>query len=651
MSQADTAISKLSQAITSALESESRLFVNLVPSPVGRGVLPVTTDNGLTKVPGQQTLWFAATQTMPIGIKTVERAHGWRVNLQVDRVVIVSDKAYTKNAIGAAAELRVELMSLSDFLGAFSDRVAAPEPVSEARVEPVSQESALDKQFEEEQLQEAIDLLGKLHSIDRSAKLAMLYARTFEENGHNFKLGGPYKWQVDYHNSGGFARERGLIAANRVGKTQCAAAEVAIHMTGKYPSWWQGRRFATPIRAWVGSDTNETSRDIVQASLLGDEVGTGWIPADKIVSVENRQCGISNVIDTLTVRHVSGGVSKLVFKTYEQGRKKWQGTSQHLIWLDEEPPQDIYTEAQTRTLDVQGTIMLTFTPLSGASDVVLHLIDGGEGIYCINVTWDDAPHLDEASKRQMLMSYPEWERDTRSKGVPLAGSGVVYPVSDDDIICDPFEIPDHFVRNAGADFGIDHPGAGAWLAWDRDKDIIYVYDCYRMRGQTAAYHVDAFKTRGEWIPIAWPHDGMQREKSSGEPLAAQWKAKGANMMPESARYDDESGGPQPTEPVVLEIDERMRTGRFKVFKGLEEWFREKRMYHRKDGLIVREHDDIMAATQYAVMMKRFARTKVRRTMSQRAADFDPFSFIGGAKHGSSFQQTEGPVYRPSPGSR
>jgi len=149
-----------------------------------------------------------------------------------------------------------------------------------------------------------------------------------------------------------------------------------------------------------------------------------------------------------------------------------------------------------------------------------------------------------------------------------------------------------------------------------------------MRGQTAAYHTDAIKSRGDWIPVAWPHDGMQREKSSGEPLANQYRAKGVNMMPDSARYDDESGGPQPTEPVVLEVDERMRTGRFKVFSNLSDWFREKRMYHRKDGLIVRENDDIMAATQYAVMMKRFARTRVRRTMPQQVAEFDPFSYIG-----------------------
>jgi len=154
-------------------------------------------------------------------------------------------------------------------------------------------------------------------------------------------------------------------------------------------------------------------------------------------------------VDTLIVKHISGGHSRLIFKTYEQGRKKWQGTSQHLVWLDEEPPQDIYTEALTRTLDCQGIVMLTFTPLSGASDVVMHLIDGGEGIFSINVGWDDAPHLGEADKRQMLASYPEWERDTRSKGVPLAGSGVVYPASEEMIECEPFDIPAHLLSLCG----------------------------------------------------------------------------------------------------------------------------------------------------------------------------------------------------------
>ena len=628
-------------AVESVLSGLSTVFVNHVPSPGGRGVVIVTTDNGFGGKVGEQTLWMTVKQTMPVGVKTAAKAADWAKELRVEKCVIINDGAFTKTGLEKAKELGVQCYTLAAFREKYQKVDPAPVPAiaEEISSDHVCEVAKADAEFEKEQMQEAIDLLSRLHTLDRESKLEMNYSRTFQQNGSNFKLGGPYKWQVDYHNSGGFARERGLIAANRVGKTQCAAAEVAIHATGKYPSWWEGRRFATPVRIWVGSDTNETSRDIVQAALLGDELGTGWIPADKIVSAENRQCGISNVIDTLTVKHLSGGVSKIVFKTYEQGRKKWQGTSQHVIWLDEEPPQDIYTEAQTRTLDVEGTILLTFTPLSGASDVVLHLIDGGEGIFCINVTWDDAPHLDEKAKRQMLMSYPEWERDTRSKGVPLAGSGVVYPVSDDDIICDPFDIPDHFARICGVDFGIDHPGAGVWEAWDKDRDIIYVYDCYKMRGQTAAYHVDAVKTRGDWIPVAWPHDGMQREKSSGEPLAAQWRSKGANMLPDSARYDDESGGPQATEPVVQEIDERMRTGRFKVFKGLEDWFREKRMYHRKDGLIVREHDDLMAATQYGVMMKRVARTRMKRTMPQRAAGFDPFMYIGGVKnHGWPFQQ-------------
>jgi hypothetical protein len=57
---------------------------------------------------------------------------------------------------------------------------------------------------------------------------------------------------------------------------------------------------------------------------------------------------------------------------------------------------------------------------------------------------------------------------------------------------------------------------------------------------------------------------------------------------------------------ILEMLERMQTGRFKVFRNLSDWFEEYRLYHRKDGLIVKLIDDLMSATRYAVMMKRFA---------------------------------------------
>lgn len=200
-----------------------------------------------------------------------------------------------------------------------------------------------------------------------------------------------YSKFIEFFNAGAVERERAIIAANRVGKSfGVGGYETTLHLTGLYPEWWNGRRFNGPVDAWAAGDTGETTRDIIQVILTGvggerdgGEIGTGLIPGDKIVGKPSRKMQPTGAFDTIAIRHASGGVSKLGFKAYDQGRKKFQGTSKHLIWLDEEPPADVYTECLTRTMDCDGIILCTFTPLSGISDVVLkylpHLRPGDEG--------------------------------------------------------------------------------------------------------------------------------------------------------------------------------------------------------------------------------------------------------------------------------
>lgn len=164
------------------------------------------------------------------------------------------------------------------------------------------------------------------------------------------------------------------MAANRFGKTLCGAAEMAMHLTGQYPAWWAGKRFPGPVRGWAAGVTNESTRDVVQEKLIGppdrkEEWGTGMIPGKAILGTDMAR-SVANLLDTVSVRHVSGAVSTLQFKSYEKGREKWQGTAQEVIWMDEECPMDIYTEALTRTNETGGVVYLTFTPLQGMSDVV-----------------------------------------------------------------------------------------------------------------------------------------------------------------------------------------------------------------------------------------------------------------------------------------
>jgi phage terminase large subunit-like protein len=168
-----------------------------------------------------------------------------------------------------------------------------------------------------------------------------------------------------------------MMAANRVGKTWgIGGYELTLHLTGRYPEWWTGRRFDGPIDAWAAGDTSETTRDIIQQALTGvggeggeGALGTGLIPASDIVGQPSARRGIAGAFDTIIVRHQTGGRSKVGLKSYDQGRKKFQGTSKHVVWMDEEPPMDVYTECLTRTMTVDGMILCTFTPLEGMTDV------------------------------------------------------------------------------------------------------------------------------------------------------------------------------------------------------------------------------------------------------------------------------------------
>ena len=195
-----------------------------------------------------------------------------------------------------------------------------------------------------------------------------------------------YPKHLEFFDAGREYRERCFLAANRVGKTTCGSFELTCHLTGLYPQWWTGRRFDMPIRAWACGKRNETTRDIVQASLLGpvayDGVrkvlqGTGMVPGHLIGRVTWKR-GVEDLTDTVKVKHASGGWSTLGMKSYEQGRGSFEGTSQHVIWLDEECPMDVYGECLIRLMTTKGCLMITFTPLEGMSETVLQFQLAGD---------------------------------------------------------------------------------------------------------------------------------------------------------------------------------------------------------------------------------------------------------------------------------
>lgn len=224
------------------------------------------------------------------------------------------------------------------------------------------------------------------------------------------------------------------------------------------------------------------------------------------------------------------------------------------------------------------------------------------------MTIDDAEHYTPAQRQAIIDSYPPHEREARTKGIPSMGSGRVFPVTEESITVAPFQIPAHYVQIIGIDFGWDHPFAAIHCAWDREADVFYVCKEYAAREATPVLHAAAIKPWGEWIPVAWPHDGLQHDKGSGEALKEQYRAQGLNMLVEKATFEDGGNG---VEAGIMEMLDRMQTGRWKVFSTCGGWFSEFRLYHRIDGLIEKLKDDRISASRYAYMMRRMASAKPR----------------------------------------
>lgn len=477
-------------------------------------------------------------------------------------------------------------------------------------------------------------MVNALEELPPKVALAMALTEKSKRLAENkLKYYSPYAKQKEFHTAGAdpLTRERLLIAGNQLGKTIAGSFEAAMHLTGIYPDWWEGAEFDGPTSSWGASETSQGTRDTVQRLLLGKvgEWGTGAIPASKILEIKRATHGVADAVETILVRHVSGGISRITLKTYDQGRTRWQGETLDFVWFDEEPPEDIYSEGLTRTNATNGIVWVTFTPLKGISNVVKrYLIDKIAGTHVTTMTIHDAEHYTPEQRAAIIASYPAHEREARSMGVPTLGSGRIFPIDEESIKCKAIAIPAHWVQIGGLDFGWDHPSAAVKLALDRDSDIFYVTAAHRQKEQTPVLFSATIKPWGAWLPWSWPHDGLQHDKGSGETLANQYRAQGLNMLKDKATHAPSKNEPEGTggngvEAGILDMLDRMQTGRLKVFDHLNEWFEEFRMYHRKDGKIVKVDDDLMAATRYALMMKRFAVVNMAQKPRRHGATYDP----------------------------
>lgn len=447
----------------------------------------------------------------------------------------------------------------------------------------------------------SFDLQELLDEAKRRQRQGGVYRTYFNEE--NTRELYPQHWK--FFDAGATHRQRLFRAANRVGKTTGMGAELVYHLTGIYPAQWRGKRFDSSSTWWVCGKSSETVRQILQPLLLGEvgQFGTGLVPAEllhteSLTDAKKSSTGISS----FRVKHVSGAFSQVEFKSYDQGRQAFEGTERS-IWCDEEPPEDVYGECLLRTMTGDNIFAMTFTPLKGASAVVLNFSkdgvfedgDIGNGKHVTTATWDDVPHLDEQAKAELLASIPPHQRDARSKGVPSLGAGIIYPVPESEYVIDPQPIPPHWKRCFGMDVG--SKTAAVWLAINPDTSEIWTYQEYYKEREEPSIHRTGIQAKGAWIPGAIDPASRGRSQVDGQQLMQMYLDLGLNLVP--AINAVETG--------LYTVWELLSTGRLKVFNTCTFLLKELRGYSRDEkGNVIKKNDHLADSWRYAVMTRDIA---------------------------------------------
>lgn len=254
----------------------------------------------------------------------------------------------------------------------------------------------------------------------------------------------PYPFQREWIQASAKYRQRYLSAANRIGKTYGAAMELAIHITGEYPDWWDGRRIEATGDYWAIGVSQESVNTVLMKELLGvsdcrylNDLGTGAIPHDAIDKWNMQKDGARCI--QVRIKHKSGAYNVLHFFSSTQDETTLMGAAVQYILMDEQfsNEEKIYGQCLTRTATTRGMISVTCTPEQGRTPLWEKFAtaesEGSDYLYFQVATWADAPHITEQDIAELKAGIPEWQYKMRSEGIPVIGNGAIYPFSEEEI--------------------------------------------------------------------------------------------------------------------------------------------------------------------------------------------------------------------------
>ena len=300
-------------------------------------------------------------------------------------------------------------------------------------------------------------------------------------------------------------RNRWVFGGNRSGKTECGAVESVYLARGVHPY----KKNKDGVLGWVVSLSQQVQRDVAQKKVL-HYIRKDWI--EEIVMISGRKdAPESGIIDFIRIKNVFGGTSVIGFKSCDQGREKFQGTSLDFVWFDEEPPKDIYLECRMRVMDRQGEIFGTMTPLKGLTfiytDVYMNKLNDPEVWYEF-MEWQDNPYLSQKEIDWMASSLDERELESRRFGKFASSEGLVYPEFDEQIhVIEPFQIPKEWQDNISIDPGLNNPLSAHWYAVDFDDNVYVLYEHFAA-GRDVDYHATELKRISNML--GWKRDNKGR---------------------------------------------------------------------------------------------------------------------------------------------
>ena len=286
-------------------------------------------------------------------------------------------------------------------------------------------------------------------------------------------------------------KNRWVFGGNRSGKTECGAVEAVYMARGVHPF----RQNKDSVFGWVVSLSQQVQRDVAQAKVL-NYINPSWI--EDVTMLSGKKDSLKyGVIDQIRIKNVFGGTSVIGFKSCDQGREKFQGSSLDFVWFDEEPPKDVYDECRMRVLDKRGDIFGTMTPLKGLTfihDEIYLNKSGSKDVWYEFMEWADNPYLDGEEVDSLTKSLSSDQLESRRYGRFKSSSGLVYPEFDENVhvLESPFNIPSDWQDIISIDPGLNNPLSAHWYAVDYDGNVYVVAEHYEA-GKDVSYHAQKIK--------------------------------------------------------------------------------------------------------------------------------------------------------------